>query len=63
MPVQMKHTEVFTPRTILGINKRLMKRPVSQQFTRATPVFVLFIIYDRIVGETFNRPVLSPTML
>ena len=43
VPVQMTHIEVFTPRAILGIKKRLMKRHVSQQFIRAIPVFVCYL--------------------
>ena len=43
VPVQMKHIEVFTRKAILGVNKRLMKRPVSKQFIRATPVFVSYL--------------------
>ena len=53
MPVQMKHVEVFTPRAILGTKKRLMKRPVNQQFIRATPVFICFV-YDRFVYIAHN---------
>ena len=34
------------PRAILGIKKRLMKRLVSQQFMRATTIFVCYL-YDR----------------
>ena len=46
--MQLKHREVFTPMTILGIKKLFI---------------MLFIIDDRTVREKLYRPVLSPTML